>query len=281
MTKSLDEVLARAAGVRETQRRREEQVKADVVATESLPRQMPLFHEDLRAISNDLARSPLFSPIRPGRRKARDEALASPAGVEIHYKGEQLDQSDCDVFMQLVHSARGKTIGMENPIRVNRARLLGQIGRADGGKNYEWLGSVLTRLQQAHLKVENKRYKLETNLISKIVTDKEEGTFFIVLDADIIKMFSGTDHTLVDWEKRLLIEKRVDLAKWLHSFTCSHERGLQRWAVKSLREWSGYASPVRKFREGLMEALQELERIGIISGPALYERDLKVKWQRI
>ncbi|MCK9687355.1 plasmid replication initiator TrfA [Scleromatobacter humisilvae] len=277
----MEDALARASVVREAQRARTAAHSSQGVSAASSPRQLPLFHDELRALSNDLARSPLFSPIRPGRRKQRNETLASPAGVEIHYRGEQLDQSDADVFMQLVHLARGKCIGAENPIRVNRADLLAQTGRADGGKNYEWLGSVLTRLQHAHLKVENRRYRLETTLISKIITDKEVGTFDVVLDSDILVMFSGTDYTMVDWSKRLQIAKRVDLAKWLQSFTCSHERGLQRWFVTSLKDWSGYASPVRKFREALLEALEELERIGIITGPTLYESASKVKWQRI
>lgn len=281
MSKNVGAALAQLEKTRQSKAGRVEQRREQVDAAATLPRQMPLFSDELRAISNDLARSPLFSPIRPGRRKLRDDQLASPAGVSIHYKGEQLDQSDCDVFMQLVHTARGKTIGTEHPVAINRSELLSQIGRADGGKNYEWLGNVLTRLQQAHLRVENQRYKLETNLVSKIITDKQEGTFLIVLDHDIVKMFSGNEHTLVDWDKRKLIERRVDLAKWLQSFTCSHARGQQRWVIKNLREWSGYASPVRKFREALLEALEELERVGVLSGAAFYERDAKVRWQRL
>ena len=49
----------------------------------------------------------------------------------------------------------------------------------------------------------------------------------------------------------------------------------------NLREWSGYGSPLRKFREALAEALGELERVEIIRGVTFYERESKVRWTRI
>lgn len=249
------------------------------VATGS--QQMSLFPDDARAIPNYLARTPLFAPVRPGRRRRRDsELLTSPKGFEIRFSGEQLDQSDCDVFMQLIHELRGRSI--DQPLQLNRADFLQQIGRqSDGGTTYEWLSQVFRRLNGARIHVESDRYRVNMTLISKTIEDKQSGAFLVVLDPDIVKMFSGSEYTLVDWQKRKQLERRVDLAKWLHNFTCSHEHGLQRWAVTSLRDWSGYTSPVRKFREALKEALDELERVSIIQRPVFYERLSKVRWTRI
>jgi hypothetical protein len=240
---------------------------------------MLLFKDDERAIPNYIARSPLFAPVRPGRRKRRNELLPSPRGFTIHFDGEQLDQADCDVFMQLVHEARGKTLG--EPFVLNRADFLDRIGRANGGKNYGWLDNAFERLTKAHLKVESARYKLNTNLLLRTLVDKETGQFQAVLDREIIKMFSGAEYSLLDWHKRTMIERRVDLAKWLQNFACSHERGLQRWVVANLRHWSGYNSPLRKFREALHEALTELQRVGVIAGHTFYEADAKVRWTRL
>ena len=137
----LKTILARVEAVRAEQQKRQELAAEQAEAGERGPRQMSLFPDDARAIPNYLARTPLFAPVRPGRRKRREgELLASPQGFEIRFSGEQLDQSDCDVFMQLVHGARGRTLG--EPLLLNRAEFLSQIGRADGGKNYEWLAGV-------------------------------------------------------------------------------------------------------------------------------------------
>jgi hypothetical protein len=54
------------------------------------------------------------------------------------------------------------------------------------------------------------------------------------------------------------------MAKWLPSYAASHEQGVHRISIATLKEWCGYASPMRKFREALGEALDELQRVGIL-----------------
>lgn len=249
---------------------------------------LPGFHDDLRAIPNHLARSPLFAPIKPGRRAiCADERLPSPEGVTVHYSGPQLDQADCDVFMQLVYEQRGRAVGSH--VTVHRRGFLQAIGRADGGKNYEWLQAVLDRLQSARVRVENSRYKLTAQLIGKVIEDKQTATFQVVLDPDIIEMFVPGTRSLIDWQKRLMLARRVDLAKWLHNFTASHGDHLQHHSLTNLRAWSGYSSPPRKFKEAIAEALAELARVEVIAAPDFYERknpdskkaEQMVKWIRL
>jgi hypothetical protein len=249
---------------------------------------LPHFPDDLRAVPNHLARSPLFAPIKSGRRVLRtDELLPSPQGVSIRYSGPQLDQGDCDVFMQLIWEQRGRPLG--RPVQIVRQNFLRAIGRADGGKDYTWLRAALDRLQSARVKVENSRYVLSAQLLGTIIEDKIETTFQVVLDQNIIAMFAPNARSLVDWEKRLKIEKRVDLAKWLHTFIASHKDQIQYHSLGNLRTWSGYTSPLRKFREAAEEALQELARIEVISDPGFYERknpetkktESMVRWVRL
>lgn len=280
MMQPAKDLIERTLAMQDVAKKRSEARKKEVDAGKELATQMSLFPDDGRVIPNYLARSPLFAPVRPGRRKQRtEELLASPKGFEIRFSGEQLDQSDCDVFMQLIHEARGKTLG--EPVDLNRADLLKQIGRDDGGKNYAWLTSVFKRLNGARIHVESERYKVNVTLVSKTIEDKLSGRFQAVLDPDIIKIFSGNEYTIVDWEKRKMLERRVDLAKWLQNFICSNEKGLQRNSLANLKEWAGYSSPMRKFREALTEALEELERVGVISGPTFYEDGSKVRWTRL
>ena len=249
---------------------------------------LPGFHDDLRAIPNHLARSPLFAPIKAGKRATcTDALLPSPEGVTVRYSGPQLDQADCDVFMQLVYEQRGHVAGSH--VTVHRRGFLQAIGRADGGKNYAWLQTVFERLQAARVRVENSRYKLTAQLIGKVIEDKREGVFQVVLDPDIVEMFAPGARSLIDWQKRLMLARRVDLAKWLHNFTASHGDRLQHHSLANLRTWSGYSSPLRKFREALAEALAELVRVEVIAAPDFYERknpDTKkaeqmVRWTRL
>lgn len=248
---------------------------------------LPGFADDLRAIPNHLARSPLFAPIRPGRRTTRDnELLPSPQGVQIRYSGPQLDQADCDVFMQLIWEQRAHFVG--EPVRIVRQAFLKAIGREDGGKDYAWLQATLERLQAARVRIENARYVMTAQLLGKVVEDKVDTTFHIVLDRDIVEMFAPSARSLVDWEKRLQIEKRVDLAKWLHNFIASHADRQQFHALENLRQWAGYNSPLRKFKDAVAEALDELARLQVIAEQDFYERrnpgtkkaELMVRWVR-
>lgn len=264
---SICNLVTKAESLRAKQRNRELAQQATKVAPSPVI-QMRLFPaEDMRAIPNYLARTPLFAPIRPGpRAKRTNELLASAAGFEIRYTGDQLDQADCDVFMQLVHEASGKPLGETAPIAIVKSKFLAQIGRDDGYAQYKWLKSVFRRLGDAQIDVQSDRYDLTTRLVLKKLEDKQEGIFALLLDCEIIKMFAANEYSLVDWEKRKQLERRIDLAKWLLNFTCSHEKGLQHHSLLSLKEWSGYSSPMRKFREATLHPRRRPRRLPLDQG---------------
>jgi len=68
--------------------------------------QFPLFPESTRPVSNDMARSALFSCIQgKDRRFIKDALMATVNGVEIRFTGEQLNQDDHDLLMQLIFMA--------------------------------------------------------------------------------------------------------------------------------------------------------------------------------
>src|SRR5713226_8429515 len=66
--------------------------------------QLPLWPEPARGVPNDILRSALFAAIQgKGREYFKHKLLASYDGVQIRYTGEQLDQSDLDVWGQAIH----------------------------------------------------------------------------------------------------------------------------------------------------------------------------------
>src|SRR5438552_1792952 len=65
--------------------------------------QFPLFPETTRPVSNDMARSALFSCVQgKDRRFIKDALLATVADKDIRFTGEQLNQDDHDLLMQMV-----------------------------------------------------------------------------------------------------------------------------------------------------------------------------------
>src|SRR6266403_4475175 len=74
--------------------------------------QFPLFPQETRPVSNDMARSALFSCVQGNKRRwLRNSVLATVGDVRIEFTGEQLNQDDCDTLMQLVFMARNKPLG--------------------------------------------------------------------------------------------------------------------------------------------------------------------------
>jgi hypothetical protein len=249
--------------------------------------QLPLFPgEDVSVLPNHLARTPLFAPIRPGRRPMHDRVLlASPEGIEVTFTGKQLDMADQDVFMLALKWARG--VDVNTPIHCNRAEFLKALGwepstktGAFGSSAYSWLDGSFDRLTSAKVTIKTKRYRAHLVLVSSWVEDTTTGEWELTLDGKILALFQTEEFSFVDLAKRRRITTRVDMAKWLQSYSASHARGWHRISVAKLKEWCGYKSPIRKFRAALGDALDELERVEVLSHASFYKDEAMVKCYR-
>lgn len=250
--------------------------------------QLPLFpEEDTSALPNYIARTPLFAPIQPGRRKMHDDSLlASPEGVELRISGKQLDMADQDVFMLSLKWAQG--VDLNQPVRCNRSEFLRELGWQPSGKTgafgksaYDWLDQSFGRLTGGKIYIETKRYKAHLSLVADWTEDKETGEWEFTIGGKIRALFQNQEYAFIDLVKRQQITHRVGLAKWLQSYAATHKPGLHRISVENLKQWCGYNSPTRKFREALVEALGELDRLEILTSVKFYKEDLMVQWTRL
>ena len=272
------------------QERAKQADRHDPQARISISIQLPLFpkDEDKSAIPNYLARTPLFAPIRAARRKLHDnELLPSPNGVEIRFSGPQLDMADQDVFLLALKLAQGTNL--YEPVRCNRSQFLKALGWKTSGKErqafgksaYEWLDQSFQRLATGTLHIKTKRYKAHLSLISEWLQDENTGQWEFIVGGKILDLFQNKEYAFIDLAKRRLLGRRVDLAKWLQSYAATHRRGLHRVKVEELKNWCGYASPIRKFREALMQALAEMERLQIVISVSFYKEQTMVQWVRL
>lgn len=257
--------------------------KTDAEGREA-PAQMSLWEDQFRAIPNAFARCPIFGLI-PANTKMEDRILynktllPSPKGFEMRYTGYQIGQPEGEIFMQIVNDAAGTTIRADNEIYIDRAKLLRATDRNTSGENYKWVGDVIHRLNNAHFDLRMQREAYSGNLILEVF--ERDKDMFITLSPTLARLFAANQRTLIDWDKRMMIKRQVDLAKWLQTYIGSHEVGLQRSTITNLAAWSGYKSPVRKFRKALFVAVEELERVGIIANAQPYKEDSMMKWTRL
>jgi len=221
--------------------------------------QFPLFPDATRPVSNDMARSALFSCVQgKDRRFIKDTLLATVADKEIRFTGEQLNQDDHDLLMQMVFMAQHKPLG--SWVMVPAYGMLQALGRQIGGKQYRELRADIARLTAAMVIIRNTETKREVfghHLIAKAEQDEQTRHWMYRLDPDLRTLYGDMTHTLIDWDQRLAL-KGKDLARWLQLYIASHAKPYP-VKVATLRDLSGSrAKALKNFRGKLRLALNDL-----------------------
>lgn len=248
--------------------------------------QLPFWDEIDRAIPNHIARSSLFAPVARGHRNIHDGTeLASRSDVRLRFWGKQLDEADCDVWMQALHEARKVPLGQA--VKINRAEFLRAIGRPTSSSAYVWLHAAFERLWQGGIAIEAKKYAIGTTpksrylrLVNGFDHNPETDSYELHIDPRMLTLFSNKEFALIDWQKRMQIKHQTDMAKYLQRLVATSSDSEQRYALDDLKERMQYGSPIRKFREALTAAMQELERLGIIADSRL-DRSTRGKEQAV
>lgn len=227
---------------------------------------LPIWPDQERAMPNSISRSALFSPIKRGRREMLDNVeIASRSDVIIRYTGPRLDMADADVFLAMIHLARGYDVmsNQDQKIYFNRGSILKALGRADGKANYEWLHKSIKRLTAGLMELQDRNKYSGFHLLDDYDYDKESGFWYVKVSLKIVEVFNENAFTLIDWKSRLVL--KMPLAKWLQTYIGSHERGKEhRISFENLKTWSGSEGRMRDWVCTLEKALQELEKTGII-----------------
>ena len=229
---------------------------------------------DIGAMPNHLNRSSFIAPIARGRRNFhRQTTMVSQSDCVLEYTGEQLDEADGDIIMALIFFAQPFPLGTAVPL--NRAELLRKINRCTGKHDYEWLHRRIKALTEATMFLEAKkpdgstRYSIGRTVSFRIIAgfsyDDKIETYSYNLDPRWVQMFGNREYSLTDWNKRMQIGRGQDMAKTLQRLAATSSDPVQRYALDWLKDKMEYASPMRKFRESLQAAVQELERLEIVA----------------
>src|SRR5712691_7166741 len=221
--------------------------------------QFPLFPEATRPVSNDMARSALFSCIQgKDRRFIKDALMATVDGVEIRFKGEQLNQDDHDLLMQLIFMAREKPVGAW--VTMPAHTILKALCRQVGGKQHRDLRADIFRLAAGTVSIRIARDRIEVtghHLLAKAAQHEDSRYWVYRLDPDLAFLYGGESYTLIDWDKRLNL-KGKDLARWLQLYLATHAKPFP-VNVATLRALRGRRTKaLRSFRGQLRLALDAL-----------------------
>jgi hypothetical protein len=218
---------------------------------------LPRWPNTDRGVPNSLLRSASFAAIAKGpRRKLERENISSHNNITISYTGAQLDQSDLDVWMTVLHLARTQSIGQVYNITVCELLLLLQL--TDTGANRKTLISRLSRLNTCRLKIQfGGVMQYEGSLIKEIYRDEHSRQFITRLNPDLHNLFAKDQFTQIQWDVRKTLKGHY-LAQWLHGYYSSHAAPYP-LKIETIHKLSGSkTTDLSKFRQLLHKALNAL-----------------------
>jgi hypothetical protein len=237
-------------------------------------RRLPVFPAAARPVVNDMARSALFAGVQgKDRQRYYDQLLATIEGIEIRFSGEQWNQDDHDLLMQIVHMAAKIPLGAE--VLLSGHALLQGLGRATGGSAHAQLRQDMARLVAGTVSLFNRPLRMMYigNLVVEAVQHETSGHWIVLLNPRLWELYGPSTYTLVDWEQRKRLRGK-DLARWLHLYLATHAAPFP-VKVATLKDLSGSrTAALRTFRQKLRLALTDLQENGDITAWEIDTNDL-------
>lgn len=229
------------------------------------------FGDDTRAVSNLLARGPLFAAVKDREHFTQYVLIAEVDGVKIEFIGEQFNQDDHDTLLQLVKMAIHKPYGDDIEQSVNS--VLQGIGRATHQEQRNQLFDQISRLVRGTIRTTTPERRYEGHLLDDASTPQDQRVLpqhrrhlAYRLNPKFAQFYASSAYTLFDLQDRAKLKGRgSELAKWLHLWVIGNVDQYPH-KVETIRQKCGSRDKTLfSFRQKLRQALDLLKEAGIIT----------------
>jgi hypothetical protein len=237
---------------------------------------IPTWPSTIRGTPNACLRSALFAGVQGNERIAykKRTLLASVDGIEVRYLGVQLNQSDLDVWMQIIHLARQQLPGFN--VTFSAYGLLTALGRSSGKSQHEWLKESMARLGGAFVEITFQgRDTFGEKGFLRYYRDEVTQRYVVELTESMLRLFEE-GYTYIEFEQRQKLRKQP-LALWLHGFLASHAAPYP-LKITTIHRLSGSgAHTLRDFKYRLRKALDALVNVGALVSYEFGDDGVKIK----
>lgn len=151
--------------------------------------EFPKWADTRRAAPNAVFRSALFPALnfKAGRPFLKGKKLGSVEGVTVFFTGEQFDQSDLDVYLELLNLARKHPLGTE--CEFSAYAILKALGRNTGNTDHQWLHAVLIRLRGGTVDMTDHKTRYFGGLIEGGFKDEITKHYRIIINPRFAALF--------------------------------------------------------------------------------------------
>jgi hypothetical protein len=228
--------------------------------------QLDYWGDGKRAAPNALLRSALFPALNPKQKESRrfldQERIFSVAGLDVIFTGKQFDQSDLDVYLELLNMARPYPLGQ--PIRFSAYALLKALDLPTGGSNHARLHAVLIRLCGGVVNIIDHKKRYFGQLIHGGFRDELTLNYEITINPKLAVLFGFGMWATIDKEQRRNLGRSAT-AKALHAYYSSHTAP-RAHSFDTLAELVGLTnSNKRRVRFDLIKAHDRLKDSGFLA----------------
>lgn len=225
----------------------------------------PQWGDERRAASAAIFRSALFPPLnfQKARPYLEEAQIYATKGIEIYFTGKQFDQSDLDVYLELLHIAREYPFGVE--CCFTAYGFLKALGRATGKANHKWLHSVLIRLCAGVVDMTDHKTRYFGHLVESGIKDEITKHYRVRLNPEMARVFQGDLWASIDIQQRREL-KQNQTAKALHAYYSSHANpGPHRYETLAAIIGLKNTTNPRKLKADIIKAHAALKEVGSLS----------------
>ena len=224
----------------------------------------PQWGDERRAAAAAIFRSALFPPLnfKQSRPYLEEAQIYATKGIEIYFTGKQFDQSDLDVYLELLHIAHEYPFGVE--CCFTAYGMLKRLGRASGGDNHRQLHSTLIRLCGGVVDMTDHKTRYFGHLVESGIKDEITKHYRVRLNPEMVRVFRGDLWASLDIQQRRDLG-RSQTAKALHAYYSTH-------AAPSPHRYETLAAIIgltdknpRKVKMKMVIAHESLKEVGFLS----------------
>ena len=194
--------------------------------------------------------------------------------ADIIFTGEQFDQTDLDVYLEILNFARPFPLG--TPVSFSARGMLKALGKGNGGGLHKWLHSVMIRLRGGTLDITDKKTRYFGGLVKEGVLEEATEFYTIIIDTNFAKLFGFGMWSKIDIEERRALKGASSgIAKALHAYYSTHAAPSLH-SFETLTKVIGLVSLDRQTKARIIEAHKMLEKIGFILSFEVRPNGIKV-----
>lgn len=250
-------------------------------------------------INNYIARSPIFSPnaniAADGKGKFyKNQVVYTDKTASVKFTGHEMNMTVQDVMLYCYKRAQGSPLVEKKSgngqdvvefryLTVNLNDIVKQIGLKKGGSNYESIKNAFEVLATANIVLEFPElgFKKTFHLLGGLEQDEVSGMYKFYVPPETASLFLDEGFGYVNMQRRQLLKRQKNLAKWLQSYMVTHSKErAHHVTTEYLQQKSNHHGRLRDFRKSLAVALDELMRAGELVWYEFTDDKKSVSWKR-